>query len=54
MNFDEILDLFLSLHPHLSDHQPHQVLFAFKTWYYHWDGKMPEKIEYKEQQLELF
>jgi hypothetical protein len=54
VTLDETLDIFLSLHPNVSDNQPAQVLFAFKTWMYHWDGQVPESIEYKREiQLEL-
>jgi hypothetical protein len=53
VTLDETLDLFLSLHPHLSDNQPAQVLFAFKTWMYHWDKSKPIEEYKREIQLEL-
>lgn len=53
MTLDETIDIFLSLHPHLSDQQPKQVLFAFKTWYYHLDKSKPIEKQTREEQLEL-
>jgi len=45
MNFDDTLELFLSLHPHVSNNQPKQVEFLFRSWYYHLDKSKPlEKV----------
>ena len=53
MTLDETLDIFLSLHPHISDNQPKQVEFLFRTWYYHWDNSKPIEECKREIQLEL-
>jgi hypothetical protein len=53
VTLDETLDLFLSLHPNVSDNQPKQVEFLFRSWYYHWDKSKPIEKVTREIQLEL-
>ena len=53
MNLDETLDIFLSLHPHVSNNQPKQVEFLFRSWYYHLDKSKPIEKVTREIQLEL-
>ena len=52
MTLDETLELFLSLH-NVSNNQPKQVEFLFRSWYYHLDKSKPIEEYKREIQLEL-
>lgn len=54
MNFDDVLETFLSLYPQVSDNQPKQAQFLFAQWFYHLDKSKPIEKVTREIQLELF